>query len=131
MFGFYLRNGARFDDWNELQYKRAGVDTTGGLVEYELPAEFQKSYYKKAFVVVDYRGVKYLRSYDTVVCKIYRGRFTRLWGGYSVTTMNHINDFINQNNYKGFSKSEWDYLPINKSVKLEKNQYYVNRNKAV
>ena len=55
----------------------------------------QKSFYKKALVVVSGKRA-YLKSYDTIVCSIdNKGHFFRHWGGESRTTMKHINAFIN------------------------------------
>ena len=53
-----------------------------------------KSFYGKA-KVIKRDGETVLQSYSTEVCKINAsGEFVRLWGGYSVTTMRHINAFI-------------------------------------
>ena len=55
--------------------------------------ERAKSFYGKA-QVIENNGVKYLKSYNTIVCKIGRnGKFYRFWDGYSQTTMRHINSF--------------------------------------
>ena len=63
--------------------------------EYDLPATRQKSFYGKARIIEDVNGEIFLRSYDTLVAYINKaGEFIRLWDGYSVTTMNHVNDFF-------------------------------------
>lgn len=81
--------------------------------EYKLTATIQKSYYGKA-VVIEENGERLLRSYDTIVCKIdNNGNFIRLWGGYSKTTMNHINDFRMMNGLESLYKKDWDKLPCN------------------
>lgn len=50
-----------------------------------------KSFYGKANIIEE-NGEVILQSYDTFVCMINkRGAFVRLWGGYSATTMRHIN----------------------------------------
>lgn len=69
----------------------------------------QKSFYGKAKVTVSYNGDGMglvLESYDTqvVIVKIEKGGMPyimRLWGGYSATTMRHVNEFIMQ---EGFPK---------------------------
>ena len=73
-----------------------------------------KSYYGKARVIEQDNGVKVLLSYDTEVCIITRsGEFVRLWGGYSATTMRHVNSFLELFNIAGGGKSWWDTLTIN------------------
>ena len=64
--------------------------------EFELPCyDGRKSFYGKALVIETENG-RYLRSYDTIICFLsYGGSFTKLWDGYSVTTMRHINSFMN------------------------------------
>lgn len=43
----------------------------------------------------EYGNKKYLVSYQTIVCSIdNRGKFEKYWNGYSVTTLNQINRFI-------------------------------------
>ena len=81
-------------------------------METKLKATTQKSYYGKAVIVDDGDGEKKLRSYETVVCKIDKdGNFVRLWGGYSVTTMKHVNDFRRLYGLSALSKKEWEALP--------------------
>ena len=58
-----------------------------------IPNNGRKSFYGKA-IAREYNGNAILTSYTTEVARIDKeGRFSRLWGGYSVTTMNHINAF--------------------------------------
>lgn len=81
--------------------------------EFDLPATRQKSFYGKAKIVEDTNGEIFLRSYDTLVAYINKaGEFVRLWSGYSLTTMNHINDFCRFHGLPGFSKKEWEALPV-------------------
>lgn len=72
-----------------------------------------KSFYKKAQVIIDGDRI-ILKSYDTFVCEIVNGEFYRLWGGYSATTMRHINSFLAVNNIPGGGKRWWDSLPVQK-----------------
>lgn len=56
----------------------------------------------------------YLQSYDTIVCYIVKksGEFFRMWGGYSVTTMKHINTFRESHGLTKLSKKEWETLTV-------------------
>ena len=73
-----------------------------------------KSYYGKARVIEKDNGEKVLLSYDTEVCKITKsGEFVRLWGGYSATTMRHVNSFLELFNIAGGGKAWWDTLTTN------------------
>ena len=80
---------------------------------FKLPATLQKDYYGKAVVIEDSEvGEVYLKSYETIVCKIDANEnFIRLWGGYSHTTMKHINDFRLLYDLEKLTKKEWCSLP--------------------
>lgn len=58
----------------------------------------QKSFYGKA-KTREYQDRIYLISYNTVVAYIDKTHYVlhRLWGGYSKTTMIHVNEFCKQN----------------------------------
>ncbi len=56
-------------------------------------------------------GAAVLRSYDTEVCKIIDGHFIKLWKGFSVTTLKHINAFRRVYNMPALSKKDWIMLP--------------------
>ena len=71
-----------------------------------------KSFYGKA-KVIEKDGETLLQSYDTTVCKIDKsGEFVRMWSEYSVTTMRHINAFIEMFGISGGDKAWWDALPV-------------------
>lgn len=76
------------------------------MYRYELTPMFdnQKSFYRKAYVVVD-NNIKTLYSYDTPVIEYncITEKFTRLWYGWSVTTGRHIKEFSRQ------VSGLWDY----------------------
>lgn len=76
---------------------------------YDLPVmghERAKSFYGKAKIIETNNGEKVLQSYNTFVCRITAaGRFVRMWGGYSVTTMRHINSFLLFHDMSGGEKS--------------------------
>ena len=82
------------------------------MKSFELKATIQKSYYRKAFILEDENGNVFLQSYDTVVCGIVDGSFVRYWDDYSVTTMNHINDFCKLYNTPTMNKKTWISLPV-------------------
>lgn len=72
-----------------------------------------KSFYGKAKVIEKDNGEKVLQSYNTEVCKIgSNGEFVRLWSGYSVTTMRHINSFLQLFDIAGGGKAWWDTQKI-------------------
>ena len=82
--------------------------------KYELiPNDGRKSFYGKAKVIEKDNGETVLQSYDTEVCKITSGgEFVRLWSGYSVTTMRHINSFLQLVGIAGGGKAWWDAQKI-------------------
>lgn len=74
-----------------------------------------KSFYKKAIVTEKDNGEIVLQSYETNVCKIKsNGEFVRLWDGYSVTTMRHVNSFLVFVGVEGGGKAWWDAQPISR-----------------
>lgn len=82
---------------------------------YDLPVMQgrEKSFYGKACIIEKDNGEKVLQSYKTEVCKITSGGlFVRLWDGYSVTTMRHINSFLSFFGIDGGGKSWWDMQPV-------------------
>lgn len=73
------------------------------------PMDSHKSFYGKARVKVLDDGSKVLYSYGTPVCKLsVSGRVFRMWGGYSATTMRHVNSFLEDNGAEGGGKAWWD-----------------------
>lgn len=76
---------------------------------YDLPVmgyDRAKSFYGKAKVIEKDNGEKVLQSYNTEVCKISsNGEFVRMWEGYSVTTMRHVNSFLSFFGMSGGGKS--------------------------
>lgn len=86
---------------------------------YELKPKWgrNKSYYHKANIIELSNGVKLLQSYNTIVAGINTaGRFCKVWGGYSVTTMKHISDFKAQfGDGRGIGKKNWEEMPTDKA----------------
>ena len=78
------------------------------------PVGRQKSFYGKA-IVTECNQFYTLTSYTTQVARICKdsGDFTRLWGGYSATTMKHINSFLaGFAHANGLGKKEWEALEV-------------------
>lgn len=79
-----------------------------------------KSFYGKA-KVIECDGVKYLKSYSTIVCAITPdNKFVRLWGGYSATTQKHIDSFVRlfDLNYCGMRKKDWESYTTDNNFKI-------------
>lgn len=82
----------------------------------------QKSFYRKAMVTVSYNDdcmYLVLQSYDTnvVMVKISKGgmpHVQKLWGGYSATTLRHVNELLMQEGFPKLSASEWRSMEIGK-----------------
>lgn len=83
----------------------------------KLNATRQKSYYGKA-KVIEHDGIVYLKSYDTIVCAIDHAKVLRFWGGYSATTMKHIDDFVNLYGLDSLGKKQWESLPVESPYKI-------------
>lgn len=80
---------------------------------YELkPNNGRKSFYSKATVIEKDNGDIELQSYNTIVARIRNGKFERLWSGYSATTMNHVNAFIDLFGIDGGGKAWWQLLEV-------------------
>ena len=77
-----------------------------------IPTNGRKSFYGKASVTEKDNGDIELRSYNTIVARIRNGNFERLWDGYSATTMNHINSFIDTYGISGGGKAWWTSLEV-------------------
>jgi hypothetical protein len=87
---------------------------------YEMTAIYdrRKSFYGKAYII-EFMGRKILLSYDTRVCEIdASGKFHRYWGGESVTTMRHINEFIRQNGISGGGVAWWREQHIEEEAEM-------------
>ena len=69
----------------------------------------QKVFTEKRKLLKRTTAKKVLLSYNTEVCKINgNGEFVRLWDGYSVTTMRHVNSFLSFFGISGGGKSWWN-----------------------
>ena len=73
-----------------------------------IPNDSHKSFYGKARVTEFDNGSAILTSYETVVCSVdTSGNFHRHWGGYSATTMRHVNAFLALYGIEGGGKAWW------------------------
>lgn len=73
--------------------------------------ESRKSFYGKAEVIIDDLGNITLYSYDTMICSINSdNEFIKYWGGWSQTTMRHINSFRERYGLSRITKKEWDKI---------------------
>lgn len=59
-------------------------------------------------LVIETEAERILQSYDTLICSVDKetGKVKKLWSGYSVTTLKHINDFLSAYGFR-FNKKEW------------------------
>ena len=83
------------------------------------PSDGRKSFHGKAVVISDADGLT-LFSYGTPVITYHgENKVTRLWSGYSVTTMRHVNAFMVFfcSSLCG-GKKWWDSLPVGEAVTL-------------
>ena len=54
-----------------------------------------------------------LVSYETRVARIGSdGSFHRLWGGWSATTMRHVNEFRERYNLPKITKAQWEEMEV-------------------
>jgi hypothetical protein len=79
------------------------------------PVDSHVSFYGKA-KVYDVNGYHVLRSYDTMVAYIDSyDHFYRTWGGYSATTMRHVNSFLVYHGLPSINKKMWlDMLVVSR-----------------
>ena len=72
------------------------------------PANGRKSFNHKAMIGRNRLGGYTLFSYGTPVAESdAEGRLRKLWDGYSLTTMTHVNSFCAWIGHPSMTKSEW------------------------
>ena len=113
------QNYARFEyeHWDGFCIRPSYYMTTEDIKE--LRAEHKTDVARYNGVKLDSRAVVLnydvdavlLKSYKTVVAAIIGGEFVKLWRGYSVTTLKHVNAFLAAYNGKQFNKREWIEYP--------------------
>lgn len=83
----------------------------------------ERTFENGACVAVNLANVT-LYSYNTPICTLYfcgngNNYLVRLWEGYSVTTMRHIDSFLKQYGfYKYGGKAWWDSIRTNEKILL-------------
>lgn len=96
--GWYLSRNLTADDLREMRAEIRTAEKSGGYV--------LDGFGGRAVIVPNEHGAT-LQSYNTYVCEISGGKFRKLWGGYSATTMKHINLFREYYGFPKLSKREW------------------------
>lgn len=82
-----------------------------------VPTDGKKSFYGKAYVLEDKETI-YLKSYETIVCKIVDGKLFRTWkkdgvkDDFSSTTMRHINAFCDTYGIARINKKDWLLMDV-------------------
>lgn len=65
--------------------------------------------YSKRAALIDDNGAAWVRSYNTIVARVYpNGGIDKCWDGYSKTTLKHISLALGRT----ISKAEWNALPL-------------------
>lgn len=69
----------------------------------------KKSFYKKAKILIDGKGNKYLQSYDSIIVEVKNGKVkinTDIYLWDSQTSLRHLKDFLYQLGYEIGSKQD-------------------------
>lgn len=103
-----------FEKWNGVSWYPSRMMDSAELKEMR---KERKKEYKNGGFTLDGFGVRaviipiengyILKSYNTEVAAIVGGSFFKLWNGYSVTTMKHINAFRYYFGFPWMNKREW------------------------
>lgn len=72
------------------------------------------SFYGKAKIIITDNSIIKLISYNTCVLEynLKTGIIRKLWGGYSVTTMRHINAFLEMYHRYALNKQQWNNIAL-------------------
>ncbi len=81
-------------------------------------------------VVVPVDGGYILKSYNTDVAAIVNGKFYKLWAGFSVTTLKHINAFRKWYGLTTINKREWIEMDTPETVYTENAVHLVDKETA-
>lgn len=96
--GWYATRTLTSDDLRDMRAEIRAAEKNGGFV--------LDGFGGRAVVRPNAHGAT-LQSYNTDVCELVGGEFRKLWGGYSATTMKHINAFRRHYGLPALSKREW------------------------
>ena len=120
-----------FEKWNGFSlYPSRYMDTNDAR---ELRNEYKNDKRHGAFtldgfngraVIIPVENGYILKSYNTDVAAVVGGSFFKLWAGYSVTTMKHINIFADYFGFPRLSKREWIEMHTPETV-LTKNELHL------
>lgn len=103
-----------FEKWNGVSFYPSRMMDSTELKE--MRKERKEEYQNGGFaldgfgvraVVIPIENGYILKSYNTEVAAIVGGSFFKLWNGYSITTMKHINAFRYYFGFPGMNKREW------------------------
>lgn len=75
-----------------------------------------KGSYDRAAIIYHTNNSVLLRSYYTDIAVIYKGKFYKIWKGFTVTTLKHINLFRQEYSFSTLTKRDWIELPIHENV---------------
>lgn len=95
---FYPSNYMDGDEISEMRTERKAEKKSGAI-------SLEGFNTRAALIPVD--GGYILKSYYTDVAAVIDGKFYKLWAGYSVTTLKHVNIFCDFMKIPGFNKREW------------------------
>ena len=99
-YGFYPSRYMNADELKELRRTNKAINN----------AETLDGFNGRA-VLIPVNGGILLKSYNTIVCGVFGGEFVKLWDGFSVTTLKHINLLRANGGMPAFSKREWIETP--------------------
>lgn len=108
MYGFYLTREEEKEMINEQNYLQYRLNDTINRVFELTPIDTRKSFSGRC-KVLESNSKYYLLSYTTIVCYWDKNnnKFTKLWNDYSVTTMRHINSFMNFIGFPSCGGKHW------------------------
>ena len=69
-------------------------------------------------IVIEDANKTYLQSYDTLILVTDKEtqETVKLWGGYSVTTMKHINEYLRSISRNALNKKEWESITVGNKI---------------
>lgn len=126
-----------FEKWNGWSlYPSRYMDTNDAR---ELRNEYKNDKAHGAFtldgfngraVIIPVENGYILKSYETEVAAIVGGSFFKLWAGYSVTTLKHINAFRKWYGLTTINKREWIEMDTPETVYTENAVHLVDKETA-
>ena len=102
-YSFYPSRNMTSDDIHDMRAERKRERAAGAFA--------LDGYGVRAVVKPEPDGGLVLTSYYTAVAAWRHGRVVRLWGGFSVTTLKHVNAFCDYVGAPRFTKRAWIEAP--------------------